>query len=556
VLTSLDGAAVRAWCAAAVASLRRHEQEIDELNVYPVPDGDTGRNLVLTLTSAWEMLLANGRAGSSEDVANVGSALRCMARGALLGARGNSGVIVAQLLRGASEGFGSTREAGGRGLAAALERAADAAYAAVVEPVEGTVLSVARAAAEAARGSDSDDLAAVSAAALEGAAAALARTPFQLAALARAGVVDAGGRGLVVILEALHGVVTGNIVVAGSVTGTVVAGAESVGRADAGRRAKELQDGTESGALAPAYEVQFLLEASAAAVDRMTATLARLGDSLVVVGAEADGWNVHVHVDDVGAAIEAGVEAGRPHRISVTRFSDQVSERPTGSASRAVVAITCGEGLSALFTREGATVLTGGHGRSPSTAEVLAAIQHTRATNVVVLPNDPDIVAIAHAAAEEARASGVTVAVVPSRSAVQGIAALAVRDPGRRFPEEVIAMAEASGATRWAELAVASREALTSAGRCQAGDVLAMVEREVVLVARGPSTSSLAHAAVDLLDRMLAGGGELATLITGAEAPPGLAEEVHAHLRRRWPLVEVVTIDGGMPHPPVLVGIE
>jgi DAK2 domain fusion protein YloV len=589
VRATLDAVAVRDWCAAGVEALTRYRQEIDNLNVYPVPDGDTGTNMLLTLGAGYEALLAepdDGHHSPDHDRTPHGHALRCLARGALYGARGNSGVILAQLLRGLADELAPLVEVRGRELTVALRRAADAARAAVEVPVEGTILSVAGAAAQAAWNLRSDDLREVCAVAATAAADALARTPEQLPTLARAGVVDAGGRGLVVLLDALARVVGGS---APDAPGPVhpVPGGVAVAR--------------EAGSSAYSYEVQYLLDAPDGAVDALRATLGGLGDSLVVVGDGAGVWNVHVHVNDVGAAVEAGIRAGRPHRITVTRFDDQVpanrvsaeqasaeqasaeqvsaervsaervsadqvsadqvpapSANGTGrspTAARGVVVVVDGTGIGELFAAEGATVVNGGPAGT-GTAAVLTAIRATGAGEVVVLPDDANSQAVASAAAAEARREGVQVAVVPTRSPLQAVAALAVRDPGRRFDDDVIAMAEAAGATRCAEVTVAARDALTSAGRCNAGDVLALVEGEVVLVAPGPVDTALVPAAAELLDRMLSSGGELVTLLLGTSAPEGLGEELRRHVARSWPLVEVQSFFGGQSDHPLFVGVE
>jgi hypothetical protein len=522
VLETVDATAVRRWCTAGLAALGRHEHEINQLNVYPVPDGDTGTNLVLTLTAADQALHA-------DPVDSTGSALRTMARGALLGARGNSGVIVAQLLRGLADSLATVPTVRGHDLADGLTAAAKASYAAVAAPVEGTILSVANAAARGAIGADSDDLRTVAEAAADAAATALARTPLQLPVLAATGVVDAGGRGLVVLLDALVEVV------AGRVPDRPAMLVPAVGTLDCA--AEETSE--------YAYEVQFLLDAGDEAVARLRTVLGGLGDSLVVVGTGEGTWNVHVHVNDVGAAIEAGVVAGRPYQISVTRFEDQAAGRDPGA--RGAVVVASGDGLVELFSGEGAVVVGG----TPSTAEVLAAIRATRAGQVVVLPNDPDTQAVATAAADEAAAEDIRVSVVPTRSPVQALAALAVRDPGRRFDDDVIAMAEAAGACRYAEVCRSSRDALTVAGRCRAGDVLALVDGEVHLIG-----TDLAVVCRQLLDRLLGGGGELVSLLVGADAPPALADELVAHLAEGWPFVEVQLHQGGQPTYPLVVGVE
>lgn len=622
MLETLDATAVRRWCAGGLAALERHRTEIDELNVYPVPDGDTGTNLVLTLTSAQQALAAvddpaeqtvdraeqavDNRAERDDASGSAqvhrsphGRVLRLMARGALLGARGNSGVIVSQILRGLADTLAPEPVVRGRDLARALRAASTAAYAAVAKPVEGTVLTVVAAAAEAATTADTDDLPTVARAAATGGAEALSRTPGQLPALARAGVVDAGGRGLCVLLDALAEVVCGAPPDHPTAAATVPPAPRPPVTAV-----------RETGAETYAYEVQFLLDAEPAAVERMRAVLTRLGDSLVVVGGEAEPgrvgtWNVHVHVNDVGAAVEAGVDAGRPHHISVVRFTNQetststststgagagtepgaarrvdaehparaavATEAAPGSAGpasgpapdpvpgqrsgtepaerhgRSAVVVADGLGLARLLTGEGATVVPG----NPSTGELLGAIRSTGAARVVVLPNDPDTQAVASVAAREAYDIGIKVSVVPTRSPVQALAALAVRDPARRFEDDVIAMAEAAGACRYGEVCHASREALTVAGRCQPGDVLALVEGEVHLIG-----TDLVSTCTALLDRMLGGGGELVTLLLGADAPAGLAEAVRDHVSGRWPFVEVHDYPGGQPFYPLLVGIE
>ncbi|MDM4722933.1 DAK2 domain-containing protein [Micromonospora sp. WMMA1363] len=543
MLDTLDAAAVRRWCVGGLATLKRHQGEVDDLNVYPVPDGDTGTNLVLTLTAAQQALATDPDPLPGDRSTPHGHALRLMARGALLGARGNSGVIVSQILRGFADTAAAAPAVRGRELAGALRDATVAAYAAVATPVEGTLLTVMAAAAGAAEQADSDDLCTVARAAAAGAGRALRRTPEQLPALARAGVVDAGGQGLCLLLDALVEVVTGE---------------RPAHPQPAPRPVRPPTTAAlESGSVAYAYEVQYLLDAEPAAVARLREELAALGDSLVVVGdgvASGGTWNVHVHVNDVGAAIEAGVAAGRPHRITVTRFADQIATVPVPDSpppvpgSRAAVVVAAGAGIAELFAAEGATVVPGDH---PSVGELVDAIRATGAARVVVLPNDPDTQAVANAAASQVHRLGVEVSVVPTRSPVQALAALAVRDPGRRFSDDVIAMAEAAGACRYAEVCHAGREALTVAGQCRPGDVLALVDGEVHLIG-----SDLVDTCTAVVDRMLGGGGELLTLLSGADAPAGLTDAVRAHVARSWPFVEVHAYPGGQPHHPLLVGVE
>ncbi|MFI1034954.1 DAK2 domain-containing protein [Streptomyces sp. NPDC020951] len=573
--TFFDALAVRTWCGLALTALGRAREEIDAINVYPVADGDTGTNLYLTVESAAtavEAVFAGYEFGSCSGGASVekpslADASRAMAHGALIGARGNSGTILAQLLRGMAQVLAAEGEAphtDGDGLRLALRQAADSARLAVAHPVEGTVLSVASAAADAAGGAEGD-CGTVARAAYQGACAALAATPGQLAVLERAGVVDAGGRGLVAVLAALVETFTGETpglsaaVSASAGSHTRVQPAGAAGTADA-EDAEDCADGAGAdgadGEGGPAFEVIYLLEAEDAAVARLRQRLDALGDSLVVVG--GDGlWNVHVHVDDAGAAVEAGVEAGRPYRIRITHFGvgdahTRGGERPPRErVQRAVVAVVPGEGLAGLYTEAGATTVLARPGEPPVSGELVEAVRRAHAREVVLLPNDADLRHTAAAAAEQARTEGIRVALIPTRSAVQGIAALAVHEPGRRFDEDVVSMTSAAGATRYAEVVVAERQSWTMAGICQAGDVLGLVDGDVAVIG-----SDVTATAESVLNRMLSAGGELVTLVLGDEAPEGVAEHLEARVREAYLAVDTVVYRGGRQGALLLIGVE
>ncbi|MEU0739449.1 DAK2 domain-containing protein [Streptomyces sp. NPDC006134] len=594
-----DALAVRTWCGLALRALGSAREEIDAINVYPVADGDTGTNLYLTVESAVAAVEAvfaahevgpGGRgdagpggtgAGGAEASGgpSLAEAARAMAHGALIGARGNSGTILAQLLRGMAQvlaGRGEDAYTDGPGLRLALRRAADSARQAVAHPVEGTVLSVASAAADAAERAEGD-CGAVARAAYEGARTALAATPGRLPVLRRAGVVDAGGCGLVSVLAALVEALTGEAPAAGASASRTVpplggahARGERAGRDTSGDlRADAVGAGSDEGGLpgecdtpggtpggGPSFEVIYLLEADDAAVTRLRERLDALGDSLVVVG--GDGlWNVHVHVDDAGAAVEAGVEAGRPYRIRITHFG-QGDAHTAGAgrpfrepAQRAVVAVVPGEGLAGLYSEAGATTVLARPGEPPASGELVEAVRRAHAREVVLLPNDAELRHTAAAAAEQARAAGVRVALIPTRSAVQGIAALAVHEPGRRFDEDVVAMTSAAGATRYAEVTVAERESWTTAGICQAGDVLGLIDGDVAVI--GPDVTATART---VLDRMLAAGGELVTLVLGDEVPETVAEHLEARVREAYLAVDTVVYRGGRQGALLLIGVE
>jgi DAK2 domain fusion protein YloV len=521
VLDALDADAVRRWSRSAVDLLAAHRAEIDAINVYPVPDSDTGSNLLTTL-QAGEAALAATRTPSA------GAALAALAVGAARGALGNSGFIVSQILRGLADSTDSQLDA--PAVAVGLDRGAVLARTAVVSPVEGTILTVARAAADGARGRT---LAEVVVNALRAADGALQRTPTQLADLAQAGVVDAGGRGLVVLLDALACVVTGE-----------------------SQPLQPIRVPAYTSSVAPpgdsgfGFEVQYHLDAPAAAVDDLRHALSAVGDSIAVVSLGDETWNVHAHVNDVGAAIEAGMSAGRPREISVVRFADHDHVAGARGAS-AVVAVSPGAGLAHLFEAEGVRVVEAAAGAVPSVDDVVSVINSAGARELVLLPNASRITGVAEAAAERFRAHGVRVSVVPTRSPVQGLAAIAVHDAARHFDDDVVAMAEAAAATRFAELTIARGEALTAVGICQPGDILGLIDGEVVEIGRG-----LLAVAFNIVDRLLAVGAELLTVLVGAEAPPRTGALVEAHVRERSPLTDVMVYDGGQADYPVIIGVE
>jgi DAK2 domain fusion protein YloV len=503
----------------ATDALAEAREEIDALNVYPVPDGDTGTNMYLTVTAAREAITE-----AVADGADFAQALAAFGRGALLGARGNSGVILSQMLGALGKRLASrgADERNATVVAEAMRAATTASYAAVGTPVEGTMLTVAAAAATAAEEHAQDPSARardVFTAAAAAAREALARTPEQLQVLADAGVVDAGGRGLSVILDAAEMVLTGRR----------PAPVEMPVRRTSLPAPIPADDLSEDG---PAYEVMYLLEAEDDQVAALRKALAGLGDSLVVVG--GDGlWNVHVHVDDVGAAVEAGIEAGRPYRIRVTHFAEQVAEarvRTNERKGRRIVTVAAGPGLAGLFEEAGAVVVHPSE-RRPSTREVLDAILESGAEEVICLPNDPDSVRVA-------------------QIAVQGLAAVAVHDPARTFDQDVLEMTATARHARHGAVTVAARQAITMAGPCEPGDALGVVAGDFAVVG-----DDLFTVAAEVAERLLAGGGELVTLVAGAD-DDGLTERLAADIESRHPAVDVMTYDGGQARYPILMAVE
>ncbi|MCW2544904.1 MAG: Dak phosphatase, partial [Frankiales bacterium] len=381
------------------------------------------------------------------------------------------------------------------------------------------------------------DLAAVVRAASKAAAESLARTPELLPQLKAAGVVDAGGRGWCVLLDALEQVVTG---IAKPAPPPMLVPRDRSGLAAA----------RESGSDAFGYEVQYLLrDATDEAVDGLRTRLGSLGDSLVVVGGNGL-FNVHVHVNDVGAALEAGVDAGRPFRVTVTRFADQEASDAVVRTGRAVVAVASGAGTADLLRDASAHVVDATGGR-PSTRDLLDAVLATGAAEVVLLPNDANVRAVAAAAADQAGEQGIAAQVIPTASVLQGLAAVAVAHPERAFAEDVLEMQAAALRTRWADVTTAQRDATTEAGTCAPGDVLGLVQGRMSVIG-----SDLATVGCQVLDLLLADPAELITVLLGEAPDDGLGELLSAHVTARRPEVEVLVLRGGQPHYPLLLGAE
>jgi uncharacterized protein len=485
------------------ASLEQRRQVIDDLNVFPVPDGDTGTNMTLTVRAGLDAL--------REEAPRSGrAASKVVTRGVLRGARGNSGVILSQVLRAVVEVVTGHREVDASLYAQALSRARDLAYEAVAEPVEGTILTAIAAAAEAADEgvASGHDLVGTSALICSRVAAAVEATTEQLPVLRDAGVVDAGARGFEVLVAAVHGHLTGE---------------EPVVREDlppAGHL------GSQGGCLADLafpFEVQYLLDARDRVAPLLRHDLEGVGDSVVVVAA-GNLLNVHVHTDDVGAAIEAGLEYGRPSRIEVVHFGDQVAGRTvSGHGLRApvpdlpalgTVAVLDGTGVSVLARSLGATVVRGTAGALPSVADLLDAIGSTEAPHVLVLPGHRNAVPTALQAAELASEEGdERVSVVAEATTPPAVlAALAVVDTTAPA-DQVLADARAAAAqVRAGAVVAASRDADTPIGSVQRGQPLVVVGGEVMAAHEDPL-----DALVGLADALAVADAEVVALHVGGD---------------------------------------
>ena len=546
------------WLQKSTKRLELARAEIDALNVFPVPDGDTGTNVFLTIDSCMQFVLDDqSKAALGSESQAIVDVLNAAAKGALLGARGNSGVILSQYIRGFAKAVESVAEdpatlvelseAPGRLLARSLESASAAAYGAVGEPREGTILSVAAAAASRATevAATTPDVESVVVAAQEESKAALARTPDQLQVLKDAGVVDSGGRALVEVLTALRVAVTGESIPV-EITDIKALKLEM-------HNVSDDYDG-------PGYEVMYLIEIDDVKISDLRERLGVLGDSLVVVGGDGT-YNVHVHVDDAGKAVEEGIALGRPYRIKITHLlaHQEGATAATHSAptpaehqkGRAVVAVSHGPGIKSLLEEQGVAVVEAVPGRRSSTQELLDGIKRAHAKQVILLPSDKDTTGVAEAASSHARQEGIRVAVIPTRSIVQTLAALAVHEPSSAFDDDVASMGRAAGATRYGAVTIASRDSQTDAGAVKAGDALGLVDGDIVVIAQ-----SLDDAADKVVEHMVRTSSEILTLVTGAEVDRDLVARLSTKAEELNPMIEIEEFDGGQPLWPLIIGVE
>ena len=530
MLDTLDGPALLRWARASVDALELHCDEINALNVFPIADSDTGTNLLSTMRAAIDAVERTTGAGAS-----AGEVAFAMARGATTGARGNSGIILSQVIRGVAESAGDGPLTA-LTLRDALELATVLVRGAMSVPVEGTIVTVLDCAARAARECADTDLAGVALASAGAAAEALIRTPDQLAVLERAGAVDAGGLGLLVLLDALVAVIGAPV--------------PERPRFIRERPLAMPEPAPVTGATVSGFEVMYLVAGTdSTAVGALRSALDELGDSVVIVSDGASDWSVHVHCADAGAAIEAGLAAGQVHGIRVENLTSDCAEPSSGMSDRAILAVVEGDGMAELFRAEGATVL-----RSDEPFDATALLRAIRELNnreVLVLPNGAlpahELVAVGAAAREAHR----DVVLLPTSSMVQGLAALAVHDPMRIAVDDAFAMSEAASGTKWGALRIATERALTLAGTCEAGDGLGLVGHEVVVVEHDP-----AAAGRGLLDRVLGLGGEMVTLLVGAAAPTALVDDLVAHIARAHQGMEVVVYAGGQRDDLLQLGVE
>lgn len=543
--------------------LRTNQGALNRLNVYPVPDGDTGTNMALTVESVVQELDTKALSeGVALNELSMAAACQAISHGSLMGARGNSGVILSQILRGITGRAKQLAELGPGDVAQALAEASTAAYGAVMRPIEGTILTVVRAAAEGAIAADGPGATVVDV--LSGArdrgAQALASTPDLLAVLKAAGVVDAGGAGFLLLLDAALNVLDGRPMPTVDAPGTDLPSMPI----DAAMSAGSVAD--------LRYEVMYLLDAEDSRVQGFKEAWAAIGDSIVVVG--GDGlWNCHIHTDDIGASIEAAIDIGRPRSIRVTDLLDHVHEvveerwvrEATVSLSEesphahepvctAIVAVCGGDGLRRLFWSLGVQqVVAGGQSMNPSTSQLLDAVEACPAQSVVVLPNNKNIIAVAQ---QVQALTAKTVTVIGTRGVTEGLAAAMQYDPRGDAGANTEAMRVAADSVVSGEITRAVRDS-TSDGP---GFTVPIADGDWLGIARDGGIvavdATLATACTALLAKLVEDRHEIVTIIEGDGSSPAVTRLVTEWVTDHHPSVTTEVHHGGQPLYPYLFGVE
>jgi len=515
---------------------------VDALNVFPVPDGDTGTNMRLTIDAAL-------RALDEHPSSHAGVAANRAAEAALLGARGNSGVILSQLLGGVASALKDAERLDAAGFAAACEEAVRRAYRAVAQPVEGTMLTTSKdvaiaVRAAAARGAD---LRAALSAAVEAADRSVRRTPELLPTLRDAGVVDAGAEGLAVILRGMLRYVHGDSVDEDEFAATVHPDAAVVAQ-----RAHVLDD--------HGYCTNFVVRGADLDLDQLRAAILALGNSAVVAGGETL-IKVHVHTDHPGQALEAGAQLGELTAIEIANMRDQVSALHGDAGQRnqriqstaqtselGLVAVAPSDELAAIFKGFGAVTVRGGQTMNPSVAEIRDAIVSTHAAKVLVLPNNGNVILTA---TEAGQLAGRPVTILPTSSIPQGVAAAVAYLPERTIEDNAESMQAAARAVTTIEVTTAPRGCTLDGKEIGVGTTIALVDGTLAKVGSGVEEVALAA-----IDGALQSAHSLITLYAGEDLAPQRAEAIAERLRERFPKVEVEVVIGGQPHYPIVAALE
>lgn len=533
---TIDGALLKEMIVTAASLLEVNKQQLNDLNVFPVPDGDTGTNMSLTMQS----VLQEVSALSQSDLPSVAKA---MSRGALKGARGNSGVILSQILRGFAKQFETTDAADSTDFALALRQGSETAYKAVMKPKEGTILTVIRTMAEKTKyDASTKTLTELVDYAIAIGEETLAKTPEMLPQLKKAGVVDAGGQGLLTIMHGFATVLHGEHLPEDIQPFTFSAPAsDAISRSTADEVA-------EMDEILFAYCTEFFIqnlkpEVEERTVDALRNKLAAIGDSLVVVG-DPELIKVHVHTNTPGTALQYALELGELNKIKIENMVQQNRELQEKRAAEmkevGIVAISSGEGLSNIFKDLGVDqIVTGGQTMNPSTADIADAVKKVCAKSVIILPNNSNIILAAEQAQDFTEKK---LFVVPTKTIPQGIATLLAFDPEADGQTNFDAMAESYGDVLTGNVTYAVRDTEFDGQSIHEGNILGLAEGNIACCGEDLKTTTIA-----LIEKLLTEKNDLITIYFGSDATEEGAEEIAAEISEKYPNTDVEVIAGGQP---------
>jgi len=536
--STVDGTLFKQALLGSLSWLAANQEEVNRLNVFPVPDGDTGTNMLLTLQSAVEDI-------KESQATEISKIARLASHGSLMGARGNSGVILSQIFRGFARAVEGKSALNPTELAGAFEEAANAAYRAVNRPTEGTILTVAREAgrsAQAAASSPDATAPGVIAAAAAGARAAVQKTPSQLQILHDAGVVDAGGFGLQLILEGMLK----------SLEETEAPAAAVVTKTPAAQVSMDLPEGGWG------YCTEFLIEGSKLDLEGIRAEIEALGNSVLVVG-EPELLKVHVHTDDPTRVIGVAGAHGKLLKLNVGDMSTQhrrilesiggAEEKPARENGVGVVAVVAGKGLVDIFKALGAdAIVEGGQTLNPSTQDMLSAVESVPYSEVILLPNNSNVVM---AAKQVSSLTGKTVHLIETHSVPQGVAAVVAFSPDRSAEENVAAMKAEAARVQTIEVTHAVRDTRSNGLRVKKGDVIGLINEKLEFA--GTDYAEVVNKA---LSKLGPDSYELVTVYRGEGASDEELERLESSIRSSYPALEVEVQQGGQQHYPFILSVE
>ena len=541
-IEAIGGQELKEMLSAATNWLEKSSEDINSLNVFPVPDGDTGTNMLLTMRSGIEEVLGN----ADNDVSSVA---KSMARGSLMGARGNSGVILSQIWSGFSQGLSGKQSSNGQELAQALLDASDKAYKSLSNPVEGTILTVIRELAEAARvqaASDESNVISVLEAAVNTASDSVANTPNLLPVLSEAGVVDAGGQGLFTIMEGALLYLKGETELMQFRKSRVIASSAPV-HAPAISLSKEDEE-------AYGYCTEFLLKGEELDPENIKIKLNKKGESLIVVGDEST-VRVHIHTLDPGNVLHYIASLGTMHTISIRNMDEQhedfvtIQKEKMPALDIAVVAVTAGDGLADVMTSLGASaIVPGGQTMNPSTKDILQAVEKVRSDNIIILPNNKNIVATAEQVGSLTKKK---VAVIPTKTIPQGVVALLAFDYEADFDSNIQLMKETIAGVKTIEITKANRSTRINGLVIEKHQAIGLLDGKLLAVNDLPG-----DVLFQLLERIDLQHSEVATLYYGADTTEQSAEQVSTEIQVKFPALQVEVVRGGQPYYDYIVSIE